>query len=99
MSVESDLLPKKQISNTQFTCIPKINVYMKTTFRYKVIREKSLTSCFLKSRIASSSNAVTATYFAFAEKHDLHFEVKIRFLKLVAYQRNIFRENLSTPRQ
>ena len=70
MSIDSDLLSKKQIGNTQFTCIPKINVYKKTTFRYKVIRGKSLTSCLLKSRIASSSNAVAATYFAFTEKHN-----------------------------
>ena len=99
MTIESDLLPKKQISNTQFTCIPKINVYKKTTFRYKVIRGKSSTSCFLKIRIASSSNAVTVTYFAFTEKHNWQFEVKISYLKLVAYDRNIFRENLSTTRQ
>ena len=73
MSIESDLFPKEQISNTQFTCIPKINValvYKKATFRYKVIRGKNLTSYFLKTRIASSSNAVTATFSAFTEKQN-----------------------------
>ena len=89
-SIDSDLLPKKQICNTQYTRIPNINVYKKTAFRYKVIIGKSSTSCFLKSRIASSSNAITDTYFAFTEKHNRHFEAKIRYSKLAAYDRNIF---------
>ena len=58
MSVYSNLLLKKQIGNTQFTCIPKINVNRKTTFRYKVIRGKSLTSSS-----SSSSFELFVVYF------------------------------------
>ena len=49
MSVYSDFLLQKRISNTQFTYIPKINVYRKTTFGYKVISGKSLTNSFSSS--------------------------------------------------